>query len=94
MQGAWLLGQAFYKWRTRPSCDRDWADAHTTNAIVDVHADDPEFGYRFIADELEQPRASQLRTARLAALPATARVVNNDEEGPQAQQQATGPGRA
>jgi transposase InsO family protein len=52
-----LLGfstQAFYKWRTRPCSDRDWADAHTTNAIVDVHADDPEFGYRFIADELEK----------------------------------------
>ena len=45
--------QAFYKWRARPVSDRDWADAHTTNAIVDVHADDPEFGYRFIADELE-----------------------------------------
>ena len=45
--------QAFYKWRARPVSDRDWADAHTTNVIVDVHADDPEFGYRFIADELE-----------------------------------------
>lgn len=45
--------QAFYKWRARPVSDRDWADAHTINAIVDVHADDPEFGYRFIADELE-----------------------------------------
>ena len=45
--------QAFYKWRSRPCSDRDWADAHVVNAIVDVHADDPEFGYRFIADELE-----------------------------------------
>ena len=45
--------QAFYKWRARPVCDRDWHDAHVTNAIVDIHADDPEFGYRFIADELE-----------------------------------------
>jgi putative transposase len=45
--------QAFYKWRARPCSDRDWADAHVVNAIVDVHADDPEFGYRFIADELE-----------------------------------------
>jgi transposase InsO family protein len=45
--------QAFYKWRARPVCDRDWSDAHLTNAIVDVHADDPEFGYRFIADELD-----------------------------------------
>lgn len=46
--------QAFYKWRARPVSDRDWADAHVVNAIVDVHADDPEFGYRFIADELEK----------------------------------------
>ena len=46
--------QAFYKWRARPVSDRDWADAHTTNAIIDVHADDPEFGYRFIADELDR----------------------------------------
>jgi transposase InsO family protein len=45
--------QAFYKWRARPCCDRDLDDACLTNAIVDVHADDPEFGYRFIADELE-----------------------------------------
>ena len=29
-------------------------EAQTTNAIVDVHGDDPEFGYRFIAEELEQ----------------------------------------
>lgn len=46
--------QAFYKWQARPCSDRDWADAHVTNTIVDVHADDPEFGYRFIADELER----------------------------------------
>jgi transposase InsO family protein len=45
--------QAYYQWRASPVCDRDLDDAHLTNAIVDVHADDPEFGYRFIADELE-----------------------------------------
>jgi len=44
--------QAFYKWQSRPCSDRDWHDAHLTNAIIDVHADDPEFGYRFLADEL------------------------------------------
>jgi len=54
--------QAFYKWRQRPCSDRDWADAHVVNAIVDVHADDPEFGYRFIADELE--RAGQATNER------------------------------
>jgi putative transposase len=54
--------QAFYQWRACPVSDRDWADAHVTNAIVDVHADDPEFGYRFIADELE--RAGQATNER------------------------------
>jgi len=45
--------QAFYKWRARPCSDRDLDDAYVTNALVDAHAEDPEFGYRFLADELE-----------------------------------------
>ena len=45
--------QAFYKWQADPICQRDWDDAHLANAIVDIHRDDPEFGYRFISDELE-----------------------------------------
>jgi transposase InsO family protein len=45
--------QAFYKWRANPVSDRDWDDAHLTNALIDAHADDPEFGYRFLTDELE-----------------------------------------
>jgi transposase InsO family protein len=65
-----LLGfspQAFYKWRARPCSDRDWADAHAINAIVDVHADDPEFGYRLISDELEAlgARSCERRVWRL-----------------------------
>jgi putative transposase len=46
--------QAFYKWQANPVCDRDLADAYLTNALVDAHAEDPEFGYRFLADELER----------------------------------------
>lgn len=59
--------QAFYKWRARPVSDRDWADAYTTNVILDVHGDDPEFGYRFIADELETlgQRSCERRVWRL-----------------------------
>ena len=59
--------QAFYKWRARPCSARDHTDAHLTNAIVDVHADDPEFGYRFIADELEAAghRCGERRVWRL-----------------------------
>ena len=51
-----LLGfskQAYFAWQKQPYSDRDWREAHLINAIIDIHADDPEFGYRFIADELE-----------------------------------------
>jgi transposase InsO family protein len=59
--------QAFYKWRANPVCERDLGDAHLTNAIVDLHADDPEFGYRFITDELERAgdRVGERRVWRL-----------------------------
>ena len=59
--------QAFYKWHANPVWDRDWGDAHLMNALVDAHADDPEFGYRFLADELERAghRASENRVQRL-----------------------------
>jgi hypothetical protein len=35
-------------------CRRDWDDAHLINAALDIHADDPAPGYRFIADELRE----------------------------------------
>jgi putative transposase len=44
--------QAFYQWRADTVSQRDWDDAHLINAAIDIHHDDPEFGYRFIADEL------------------------------------------
>jgi transposase InsO family protein len=44
--------KAFYKWLKQPVSDRELENAYLTNAAVDVHADDPEFGYRFIYDEL------------------------------------------
>jgi transposase InsO family protein len=46
--------QAFYAWRRRPISPRDWNDAHLINAALDIHHDDPAFGYRFIADELPE----------------------------------------
>ena len=44
--------QAFYKWNANPVTQRDWDDAHLINAALDIHHDDPEFGYRFVTDEL------------------------------------------
>ena len=35
-----------------PFSQRDRDDAHLINAAVDIHNDDPEFGYRYITDEL------------------------------------------
>lgn len=61
--------QAYYKWRANPVSDRDWSDAHLINAALDVHRDDPGFGYRFIADELHAGgvAAGENRVARLCS---------------------------
>ena len=59
--------QAYYAWRAQPVSQRDWDDAHLINAAVDIHHDDPEFGYRFITDELARSgvTAGRNRVARL-----------------------------
>jgi transposase InsO family protein len=44
--------QAYYAWLSAPVSQRDLEDAYLINALVDAHGDDPEFGYRFLADEL------------------------------------------
>jgi putative transposase len=62
--------QAYYKWRTNPVSSRDWDDAHLVDAALQIHADDPAFGYRFIADELGAEhgiRASENRVHRLCS---------------------------
>jgi putative transposase len=62
--------QAYYKWRANPVTDRDWSDAHLINAALDIHHDDPGFGYRFIADELVRTgtTAGRNRVQRLCTL--------------------------
>jgi transposase InsO family protein len=49
--------------------DRDWRDAHLINTALDVHHDDPAFGYRFIADALaiRGVTAGENRVARLCS---------------------------
>ena len=46
--------QAFYAWNKNPTSCRDLEDAYAINALIDAHGDDPAFGYRFLADELER----------------------------------------
>ena len=45
--------QAFYKWLARPLSRREREEAEILERIRAIHDDDPEFGYRFIADELD-----------------------------------------
>ena len=61
--------QAFYKWKKAPVTQRDWDDAHLINIARAIHADDPAFGYRFIADELPGHgiTAGENRVARLCS---------------------------
>ena len=61
--------QAFYKWKKQPVTQRDWDDAHLINVAREIHADDPAFGYRFIADELPERGilACENRVARLCS---------------------------
>jgi transposase InsO family protein len=76
--------QAFYKWRADPVSDRDWSDAHLLNAAIDVHADDPEFGYRFIADELRATHgisASENRVQRLCSQHGISSVLHRRKRG-------------
>ncbi len=49
-----LARQPYYRWLAHPISDRELADAYLANAIFDAHNDDPEFGYRLLADEVRE----------------------------------------
>jgi putative transposase len=61
--------QAFYRWCKGPVTQRDWDDAALIDAALDVHHDDPEFGYRLITDELRDQghQVSENRIGRLCS---------------------------
>ena len=53
-----IARQPYYRWRQRPVAGAAWVQAHRLNALVDAHLDDPQFGYRHLANEAR--RACQL----------------------------------
>ncbi len=61
--------QGYYQWAKNPVSRRDWDDAHLINAALDIHANDPGYGYRFIADDLADVgiTASENRVWRLCS---------------------------
>ncbi|MCE7001223.1 IS3 family transposase [Saccharothrix sp. S26] len=46
-----IARQPYYRWRARPVTGTELGQAYRANALFDAHRDDPEFGYRFLADE-------------------------------------------
>jgi putative transposase len=54
--------QPYCRWLARSVTADEVTEACRANALFDAHRDDPEFGYRFLADEAnaaEQPMADR-----------------------------------
>jgi putative transposase len=49
-----IARQPYYRWLAEPVTAAEWIEAHRANALFEAHRDDPEFGYRFLADEARQ----------------------------------------
>jgi putative transposase len=47
-----IARQPYYRWLALPVSDAELDEAYLANALVDAHRDDPEFGYRYLADEV------------------------------------------
>jgi transposase InsO family protein len=47
-----LHRQHYYAWLACPVSETELAEAYLANAVFDAHRDDPEFGYRFLTDEV------------------------------------------
>ncbi|WP_085981294.1 IS3 family transposase [Salinispora vitiensis] len=59
-----IARQPYYRWRVRRVTDAELAWAYRADALFDAHRDDPEFGYRFLADEARAAGQSMVeRTA-------------------------------
>ncbi len=46
-----LARQPYYRWLAAPIGARELEEAYLANVLFDAHRDDPEFGYRLLADE-------------------------------------------
>ena len=49
-----LARQPYYRWLKKPVTEAELVRAYRADALFDAHRDDPEFGYRFLADEARQ----------------------------------------
>lgn len=49
-----IARQPYYRWLAHPVIEAELVEAYRANALFDAHRDDPEFGYRFLADEARE----------------------------------------
>jgi len=57
-----IARQPYYRWLAQPVTAAELAQAYRADALFDAHRDDPEFGFRFLADEARhagQPMADR-----------------------------------
>jgi len=82
--------QAFFKWRANPVSQRDWDNAHLTNAAIDLHRDDPEPIH--LRRDRSRSRPQGIGAAGVAAvLRAEAVVGVLEEAGPEQEGWTAGP---
>src|SRR5699024_5253513 len=60
-----LARPPYYRWKKNPITRREPDEAYRANALFDAHREDPEFGYRLLADEarVEYGEVTSDRTA-------------------------------
>lgn len=59
-----IARQPYYRWLANPVTTAEYDEAYRADALFDAHTDDPEFGYRFLADEARDAgEAMATRTA-------------------------------
>src|SRR5699024_6176945 len=49
--GLKLSRQPYYRWRHQQVTKAEVVEAYRSNALLDAHLDDPEYGYRLLVDE-------------------------------------------
>ena len=86
-----LARQPYYRWLAVPVGPRELARAYLADAVSDAHTDDPEYGYRLLADEARDAGQAGCERA-VADLPGPAVVERVRQEAGQEREEA-GPTR-
>ncbi|UOQ56388.1 IS3 family transposase [Leucobacter allii] len=70
--------QGYYQWLCRPQSPREIEEAHLIGVLRELHADDPEGGYRVLADDLHDLgyEISERRVWRLCKIAGLQSVIS------------------